>query len=91
MKAGLITVGDEILIGQIVDTNSTYLAKELDALGFEVVEIKTISDKKISIEQAMASQVGTVDLVIMTGGLGPTKDDVTKKVFCDFFDDKSAL
>ncbi|MDM1348890.1 CinA family nicotinamide mononucleotide deamidase-related protein [Myroides marinus] len=87
MRASIITIGDEILIGQIVDTNSTYLAKELDALGFEVVEIKTISDKKISIEQAMASQVGTVDLVIMTGGLGPTKDDVTKKVFCDFFDD----
>lgn len=87
MKASIITIGDEILIGQIIDTNSAYLAKELDALGFEVVEIITISDKKESIEKAMSSQLGLVDLVIMTGGLGPTKDDVTKKVFCDFFDD----
>ncbi|WP_121966063.1 CinA family nicotinamide mononucleotide deamidase-related protein [Myroides sp. N17-2] len=87
MKASIITIGDEILIGQIVDTNSTYLAKELDTLGFEIVEIITISDKKEAIDKAMASQLGLVDLVIMTGGLGPTKDDVTKKVFCEFFDD----
>lgn len=87
MKASIITIGDEILIGQIVDTNSTYLAKELDTLGFEIVEIITISDKKEAIDKAMASQLGVVDLVIMTGGLGPTKDDVTKKVFCEFFDD----
>lgn len=87
MKASIITIGDEILIGQIIDTNSTYLAKELDILGFEIVEIITVSDKKESIEKAMTSQVGAVDLVIMTGGLGPTKDDVTKKVFCDFFED----
>ncbi|MDM1397509.1 CinA family nicotinamide mononucleotide deamidase-related protein [Myroides odoratimimus] len=87
MKASIITIGDEILIGQIVDTNSTYLAKELDLLGFEVTEIITISDKRESIEQAMSSQMGQVDLVLMTGGLGPTKDDVTKKVFCDFFED----
>ncbi|MEK6508313.1 CinA family nicotinamide mononucleotide deamidase-related protein [Myroides sp. C4067] len=87
MKASIITIGDEILIGQIVDTNSVYLAKELDLLGFEVSEIITISDKKESIEKAMSSQMGQVDLVIMTGGLGPTKDDVTKKVFCDFFED----
>lgn len=87
MKASIITIGDEMLIGQIVDTNSVYLAKELDLLGFEVAEIITISDKKESIEKAMSSQMGQVDLVIMTGGLGPTKDDVTKKVFCDFFED----
>ncbi|AJH16155.1 CinA family nicotinamide mononucleotide deamidase-related protein [Myroides profundi] len=87
MKASIITIGDEILIGQIVDTNSVYLAKELDLLGFEVSEIITISDKKESIEKAMSFQIGQVDLVIMTGGLGPTKDDVTKKVFCDFFED----
>ncbi|MCC9041514.1 CinA family nicotinamide mononucleotide deamidase-related protein [Myroides sp. M-43] len=87
MRASIITIGDEILIGQIVDTNSTYLAKELDTLGFDIVEIKTVSDKKEAIEQAMTSQVNVVDLVIMTGGLGPTKDDVTKKVFCDFFND----
>lgn len=87
MKATIITIGDEILIGQIVDTNSAFIAKELDGLGFQVVEILTVSDEKSAIDFALQRQLGTVDLVVLTGGLGPTKDDVTKRVFCDFFHD----
>ncbi|MVX34510.1 CinA family nicotinamide mononucleotide deamidase-related protein [Myroides sp. LoEW2-1] len=87
MHASIVTIGDEILIGQIIDTNSAYLAKELDKLGFQVDEILTISDKSEEIKKALANCVGKRDLVILTGGLGPTKDDVTKKVFCEFFDD----
>jgi len=87
MKASIVTIGDEILIGQIVDTNSAYLAKELDKLGFDVIEIITVSDKRETIEAVLQKQLSIVDLVIITGGLGPTKDDVTKNVFCDFFGD----
>lgn len=87
MKASIITIGDELLIGQVIDTNAAYLAKELDVLGFEILEIHTISDTQKAIAKAMEMQVDLVDLVILTGGLGPTKDDVTKKVFCDFFGD----
>lgn len=88
MKASIVTIGDEILIGQIVDTNSAYLAKELDKLGFDVIEIITVSDKRDAIEAILQKQLTIVDLVIITGGLGPTKDDVTKNVFCDFFGDR---
>lgn len=87
MKASIITIGDEILIGQIVDTNSHYLADYLDKLGFEVLEMMSISDGEHAIREAMERQLNRVDLVILTGGLGPTKDDVTKQVFCNFFDD----
>ena len=87
ITATLVTIGDEILIGQIVDTNSVYLSKELDALGIEIKEIVSISDTKEAIYNTLHRLKDTVDLVLLTGGLGPTKDDVTKKVFCDFFDD----
>lgn len=87
MKASILTIGDEILIGQIVDTNSNYLAKYLDKLGFEIVEMLSIADSEIAIKEAMNRQLNRVDLVLITGGLGPTKDDLTKQVFCDFFDD----
>lgn len=87
MKATIITIGDEILIGQIVDTNSNYLANYLDKLGFEMVEILSISDSESAIKEVMNRQLNRVDLVVITGGLGPTKDDLTKQVFCDFFED----
>ncbi|MDM1045367.1 CinA family nicotinamide mononucleotide deamidase-related protein [Myroides sp. 1354] len=87
MKASILTIGDEILIGQIVDTNSNYLAKYLDKLGFEIVEMLSIADSEIAIKEAMNRQLNRVDVVVITGGLGPTKDDLTKQVFCDFFDD----
>lgn len=88
MKATIITIGDEILIGQIVDTNSAFIAKALDKIGVEIKEMISISDDKEHILSTFSKLQNTVDLVIVTGGLGPTKDDVTKKTFCDYFGDE---
>ncbi|WP_289662474.1 CinA family nicotinamide mononucleotide deamidase-related protein [Flavobacterium panacagri] len=88
MKAAIITIGDEILIGQIVDTNSAFIAKSLDRIGVEVAEMLSISDDKKHILDTFTQLQNKVDVVIVTGGLGPTKDDVTKKTFCEYFDDK---
>jgi len=87
MKATIVTIGDEILIGQIVDTNSGYIAKALDKIGVQTTEMLSISDGKNHILDTFASLQDKVDLVIITGGLGPTKDDITKKTFCDYFED----
>ena len=87
MKATIVTIGDEILIGQIVDTNSGYIAKSLDKIGVQTTEMLSISDDKNHILDTFASLQDKVDLVIITGGLGPTKDDITKKTFCDYFED----
>jgi nicotinamide-nucleotide amidase len=87
MKATIVTIGDEILIGQIVDTNSGYIAKALDKIGVQTHEMLSISDDKNHILDTFASLQDKVDLVIITGGLGPTKDDITKKTFCDYFED----
>ena len=87
MKAAIVTIGDEILIGQIVDTNSAFIAKSLDRIGVEVHEMISISDDKKHILDTFLKFQNKVDLVLITGGLGPTKDDVTKKTFCDYFDD----
>lgn len=88
MKAAIITIGDEILIGQIVDTNSAFIAKSLDRIGVEVAEMLSISDNKKHILDTFAQLQNNVDVVIITGGLGPTKDDVTKKTFCEYFNDE---
>ena len=88
MKATIITIGDEILIGQIIDTNSAFIAKSLDKIGVEVHEMISISDDKNHILDTFAKLQNKVDLVLITGGLGPTKDDVTKKTFCDYFEDE---
>lgn len=87
MKAAIITIGDEILIGQIVDTNSAFIAKSLDQIGIETQEMVSINDDRNAILEAMCRLQDQVDFVIITGGLGPTKDDVTRKVFCDYFQD----
>ncbi|WP_269684161.1 CinA family nicotinamide mononucleotide deamidase-related protein [Flavobacterium lacustre] len=88
MKATIITIGDEILIGQIVDTNSGFIAKSLDRIGVEIHEMISISDNKQHILDTFLKLQNAVDLVIITGGLGPTKDDITKKTFCDYFEDE---
>ncbi|MDB4049866.1 competence/damage-inducible protein A [Flavobacteriaceae bacterium] len=88
MSAKIITIGDEILIGQIVDTNSTFISKQLINIGVEVNEILSISDEKSSILNALDNSLNKFDIVITTGGLGPTNDDITKEVFCQFFNDK---
>lgn len=88
MKAAIVTIGDEILIGQIVDTNSSYIAKALDKIGIATHEMLSISDDKQHILETFRSLQNKVEVVIVTGGLGPTKDDITKKTFCDYFDDE---
>jgi nicotinamide-nucleotide amidase len=88
MQADIITIGDEILIGQIVDTNSAFLGKALNKIGVEVRQIRSISDNKNAILEAFADAQNEVDLVVMTGGLGPTKDDITKHTLCEYFDDE---
>lgn len=87
MKASIVTIGDEILIGQILDTNSQFIAKSLDKIGIDVFSILSISDDADQIKDTFSLLQNQVDLVIITGGLGPTKDDLTKKVFCDYFED----
>ena len=88
MKAELITIGDEILIGQIVNTNSVFLAKALNDIGFEITQITSISDKKDDIIGALKLSEKRAKLVILTGGLGPTSDDLTKQTLCSYFNDK---
>jgi nicotinamide-nucleotide amidase len=88
LKATIITIGDEILIGQITDTNSGYIAKALDNIGIETIEMLSISDNKKHILDTFANLQNKVDFVLITGGLGPTKDDITKHTFCEYFEDK---
>lgn len=88
MKAELITIGDEILIGQIVNTNSVFLAKALNDIGIEITQITSISDKKDDIIGALKLSEKRAKLVILTGGLGPTSDDLTKQTLCSYFNDK---
>lgn len=87
MFAEIITIGDEILIGQVVDTNSAFIGEELTKIGIEVIRITTISDDRDSILAALDEAGSRARLVIITGGLGPTKDDVTKKTLSEFLDD----
>jgi nicotinamide-nucleotide amidase len=87
MKAAVVTVGDEILIGQIIDTNSGFIAKAFDKIGIGVYEMLSISDDRMHILTTLAALQNRVDVVIITGGLGPTKDDVTKTSLCEYFDD----
>lgn len=87
MKAVIVTIGDEILIGQIIDTNSSYIAKALDKIGIATYEMLSISDDKSHILKTLHEVQNKYDVVLITGGLGPTKDDITKKTFCEYFDD----
>lgn len=88
MKAAIVTVGDEILIGQITDTNSGYIAKALDKIGIGVYEMRSVTDEREHILNTLSKLQNQVDIVIITGGLGPTKDDITKKTLCDYFNDE---
>lgn len=91
MKAEIITIGDEILIGQIVDTNSAFISKELNKIGVSVHQITSIQDERAHILQSLKEAKERADIVIVTGGLGPTKDDITKKCLCEFFDDELVM
>lgn len=86
MKAVIITIGDEILLGQILDTNSRFMARELTKLGAETVEMRSVADERNAIVRAINDGFLRADVVLITGGLGPTKDDLTKKVLAEYFD-----
>ncbi len=88
MKAEIITIGDEILIGQIVDTNSQWLGQRLNEIGVSVYQITSIQDDKEHIVKAVEEAEQNADIIIMTGGLGPTKDDITKLTLTEYFDDE---
>lgn len=86
MKSTIITIGDEILIGQILDTNSRYISQSLNRLGVVVAERTSIGDSAEQIEQTLTRALAATDIVIITGGLGPTKDDITKHTLARYFD-----
>ena len=85
MNCVLISIGDELLIGQTINTNAAWLGEQLNLLGFKVIACLVIPDDKIAIENAL-NDFSSADLIIMTGGLGPTKDDITKHTLCTYFD-----
>ncbi len=86
MKAEIITIGDEILIGQIVDTNSAWISEQLNMHGIDVYQITSVHDDHGQILKALADAESRADLILITGGLGPTKDDITKKALCAYFE-----
>ncbi len=87
MLAEIITIGDELLIGQVTDTNSVFIAKALNKVGVSVYQITSVQDDKTHILKALKEAEENVDIIIVTGGLGPTKDDITKKTIAEYFND----
>lgn len=91
MNAEIITIGDEILIGQITDTNSKWIAQELNKIGVSIYQITSIQDKKPHILKALSEAEFNANIIILTGGLGPTKDDLTKYTIAEYFDSELKL
>lgn len=87
----LINIGDELLIGQVVNTNAAFIGQQMTAAGFELTDVITIGDDGPAIREAVERAMSKTDVVLMTGGLGPTKDDITKKVICDIFQRKLVI
>ena len=87
MLAEIITIGDELLIGQVIDTNSAFIAKHLNKIGVSVYQITSVQDDKAHILKVIKDAESNVDIIILTGGLGPTKDDITKKTIVEYFND----
>jgi nicotinamide-nucleotide amidase len=85
MFAEIITIGDELLIGQVVDTNSAWIGQKLNKIGIEVLRIVSIRDREDEILEAIDNAMKRVNIVLVTGGLGPTKDDITKQTLCKYF------
>ena len=85
MKAEIITIGDELLIGQVVDTNSAWMAERLNEVGISLHQITSVHDDREHILKALDEAFSRADIVLTTGGLGPTKDDITKHVMCEYF------
>ena len=85
MFAEIITIGDELLIGQVTDTNSAWMGRELNKAGIEVIRVVSVRDRAEEITEAVDDAMKRVDIVLVTGGLGPTKDDITKQTLCTYF------
>jgi len=91
MKATIITIGDELLIGQTIDTNSAWIGSELSKAGFDVYRMTSIHDRREDIINALSEAAGKTDVVLITGGLGPTSDDITKQTMCEYFDTRLVI
>ena len=91
MTAEIITIGDELLIGQVVDTNSAWMARELNIIGADVRHITTVGDNRSDMLNAIDVAMHRADIVLLTGGIGPTKDDITKNTLCEYFNTKLIL
>jgi nicotinamide-nucleotide amidase len=85
MIAEIISIGDELLVGQVVNTNSTWIARQLNEIGIPVVQISAIADDATAIKTALDEAFSRADVILVTGGLGPTKDDITKHTLCEYF------
>ncbi|WP_294555378.1 competence/damage-inducible protein A [uncultured Bacteroides sp.] len=88
MFAEIITIGDELLIGQVIDTNSAWMGRELNKIGIEVLRVVSVRDREEEILEAIDNAMKRVNIVLVTGGLGPTKDDITKQTLCKYFHTK---
>jgi nicotinamide-nucleotide amidase len=88
MKTEIISIGDELLIGQVINTNASWMAEQLKLAGIEVIRITTISDTGEEIRSSLREASSRADILLLTGGLGPTKDDITKSTLCEYFDTK---
>ncbi|MEZ5037046.1 MAG: competence/damage-inducible protein A [Chitinophagales bacterium] len=88
MKAEILTIGDELLIGNTINTNAAWIAQQLNLIGIDVIHHLTLSDEKIDIINSIENALNTVDIIVITGGLGPTNDDITKYVLTDYFGGK---
>ena len=86
MRAEILSIGDELLIGQTINTNASWLGQECSKIGIQIVQVTTISDEKQLIKEAIDLAFLRSDIVLVTGGLGPTKDDITKYTLCEYFD-----
>ena len=91
IHASIITIGDELLIGQVIDTNSAFIAQEMNKAGFKVVRRIAVGDDAAQIKNALDEEKKHSDIVLITGGLGPTADDITKPLLCNYFGGKMIL
>ena len=88
MNVEIITIGNELLIGQVVDTNSAWIGQKLNEAGFDVTRITSIQDTKEAINSALNESTSRSQIILLTGGLGPTKDDITKETLAEYFNSK---
>ena len=85
IQASIITIGDELLIGQVIDTNSAWMAQQLNIAGIHVVRRVAVGDSWDNIWHALDEEIKNADIILITGGLGPTADDITKPLLCKYF------